>query len=454
MTRWTADRVASVLGVSVRAELAFTSISTDTRALQPGALFVALVGERYDAHDFLAEARDRGAAGAVVRVGAPPVEGLATFEVDDTLSALGLLARARRREIEGPVIAVTGTNGKTATKEMLHAVMGTRWRTHATAGNLNNLIGVPLTILGAEVGTEALVVEAGAGVPGEILRLRDIIEPTVAVVTNVAAGHTEGLGSLERVLEEKVGLLRGASVAVVGTQPGELAASARREVDRVVTAGVSTAADVRPESWSVNEVGQGVMMFGGRSVTLSLAGAHQIENAMLALAVAQELQLDPGASVAALATVRLPSGRCEIIRSGGLTVLNDSYNANPASVTALLQTARQMRGERRLVVVLGSMLELGPDGPRLHNSMADRVMELEPDLVAVLGTFVPAFERHRSRLDDRLLTAPDPDTLGQRLAQRLTGRELVLVKASRGVRLERVLPYLIPDGDIECSTTS
>jgi UDP-N-acetylmuramoyl-tripeptide--D-alanyl-D-alanine ligase len=258
---------------------------------------------------------------------------------------------------------------------------------------------------------------------------------------------------VEGVLEEKVGLLRGASVGIVGTEPAELAARARRAVDRVVTAGVGNTADVRPESWSVTETGHGVLTFGGGSVTLPLAGVHQLDNAMLALAVARELEIDAGAGVAALATVRLPSGRCEIVRSGDLTVLNDSYNANPASVKALLETARLMRGERRLVVVLGSMLELGPDGPRLHDSTADRVMELEPDLVAVVGDFVPAFERYRSRLHDRLLTAPDADSLGQGVAQRLTGRELVLVKASRGVRLERVLPHLIPDGDIECSTT-
>jgi UDP-N-acetylmuramoyl-tripeptide--D-alanyl-D-alanine ligase len=421
--------------------------------LEPGALFVALVGERYDGPDFLREARARGAAGAVVRVGTPPVDGLATFQVDDTLAALGLLARGRRREISGPVVGVTGTNGKTATKEMLGAVLGVRWRVHATSGNLNNLVGVPLTILSAPPETEALVVEAGASVSGEIAALRDVIEPTVALVTNVDVGHTAGFGSLDGVLEEKIKLLRGAVSGVVGTEPADLAARAAAEVDRVVTAGTAAGADVRPDRWRVGEEGKGEFTFRGWSVTLPFVGRHQVDNAMLALAVAEELRIPAELSVPSLASVELPPGRCEVLRRGDLLIINDSYNANPASLTALLDTAQAIRGERPVVVILGSMLELGADSARLHDAMADRVMELEPHAVAAVGAFVAALERHRGRLGDRLLTAPDIGTLGRHVARLLTGRELVLVKASRGVELERVIPHLIPDGDLECSTT-
>jgi UDP-N-acetylmuramoyl-tripeptide--D-alanyl-D-alanine ligase len=191
VSRWTAARVRELLDVPAGpdGDARFTAVLTDTRAIVPGALFIALAGERFDGHDYLGAAARAGAAGAVVRRGAALPPGLAGFEVDDTLRAYGRLARARRRELRGPVIAVTGTNGKTSTKEMLAAVLGTRYRVHATRANLNNLVGVPLTILDAPEETEALVVEAGANLPGEIARCREIIEPSLVVVTNAVAGH-------------------------------------------------------------------------------------------------------------------------------------------------------------------------------------------------------------------------------------------------------------------------
>ena len=173
-----------------------------------------------------------------MRRGTPAVGDLVLFPVDDTLSALGLLARARRRAIDGPVVAVTGSNGKTSTRAMLAAALSPRWRTHATRENLNNLVGVPLTILEAPDETEALVVECGANLPGELARLRAIVEPTVGVVTNVGASHLAGFGSREGVLREKVSLLADVPCAVVGQRPPELAALARRVARRTVVAGL------------------------------------------------------------------------------------------------------------------------------------------------------------------------------------------------------------------------
>src|SRR5687768_18093359 len=179
MMRWSGEFVRKALALPAAPRAAgFTEISTDTRALDPGALFVALAGERFDGHAHLEAAWERGASAAVVRRGTPAVAGLELLEVDDTLRAYGELAHARRAEITGPVVAVTGTNGKTSTKEMLAAVLATRFRVHATRANLNNLVGVPLTILESPADTEALVIEAGANLPGEIPRYREIIEPT------------------------------------------------------------------------------------------------------------------------------------------------------------------------------------------------------------------------------------------------------------------------------------
>lgn len=447
MTFWTSTRVSQVLGTREPARGSYARISTDTRRLAPGDLFVALRGERFDAHDFLLQAKAAGAAAAVVRRGTPPVPGLPAFEVADTLAALGLLARARRRLLpaSAPVVAVTGSSGKTSTKEMIRAALAARWRVHATAGNLNNLVGVPLTILAAPDDTEALVVEAGASLPGEIAALRDIIEPTIAVVTNVGFAHLEGFGTVERLLQEKTSLLDGAPVAVVGNAPA-LVAEARRRARKVVVPGRDELAEVHPDKVELDDTGHPVLHWMGAAATLPVLGLHQVDNAMIALAVAREAGVEPKAAVAGLRGVQLPPGRGGLVPLGSLTIIDDSYNANPDSVVAALETAMGYAATRRrpLAVVLGSMLELGAESARLHAFVAGELMSLlpAPAVVAAVGEFVPAFERHRQALGDRLITAPDAEALGPLLKAALRGNEIVLLKASRGVALERVLRYL------------
>jgi len=441
---WSSDRVAGILGTRTPAGRRFLRVSTDTRAVAEGDLFVALVGERFDAHAFLEEAATRGAWGAVVRSSSVVPEGLAAFEVPDTLEALGWLARARRREIGGPVVAVTGTNGKTATKEMLARVVGCCASVHATTGNLNNLVGVPLTLLGAPATAEALVVEAGASIPGEVARLRGIIEPTVGVITNVSSGHLEGFGSLEGVLAEKLSLLEDVPLAVVGVEPRDLGERARRLARRVLVAGTAPHADVRPSTFGLDDDGKAYLTFDGVDVRLPLVGLHQVANATVALTVARELGVPLPDAAAALASLSLPPGRCEVLRRGSLAVLHDAYNANPGSIAASLATAEAMRGTRPLVVVLGSMLELGPASAALHAAVAERVMAVEPWVVAVTGLFVPAFAPWAAALGDRLIAGDDAASLGERLAARLRGNEFVLVKGSRGVRLEQAIPFLLP----------
>ena len=442
---WSEAAIAAALGVPAPGAVQCTSVSTDTRETKPGALFVALKGERFDAHDFLAQARERGAVAAVVRKGTPPTPGLPYFAVPDTLVALGSLARARRRALPAgaPVVAVTGSSGKTSTKEMLRAVLGSRWRVHATTGNLNNLIGVPLTILGAPADTEALVIEAGASLPGEIAKLRDIIEPTIGVVTSVGWAHVEGFGSFAGVLREKLSLLEGVPLAVVGTDPAYLPGEARVRT-RTISAGRSPEADVRPDAVDLDAAGHVQLRWQGAEVTMPAVGFHQADNAMLALAVAREAGIEARQAVPALAGVSLPKGRGTLLQLGGITVIDDSYNANPASLRAALEFAAwyAARESRPLAVVVGTMLELGAESAKLHWAAAREIAALHPTLVAAVGDFVPAFEPERNRLGTRLLTAADAEALGPKLAVALQGDEVVLLKASRGVALERVLRHL------------
>lgn len=439
---WTDAAVRAALALPGPAQdRRFPAVSTDTRTMPAGALFVALAGEHFDAHAFLAEAARAGAAGAVVRTGTAPVGGLALYEVPDTLRALGDLARYRRRSIPGPVIAVTGTNGKTSTKEMVAAALGTRYRLHATRSNLNNLIGVPLTMLEAPDDVEALVVEAGANLPGEMARHREVIEPSITVVTNVAAGHLEGFGSGEGVLLEKLRLTEGVPLAVVGPEPPVLAEMARERARRVVVAGLARA-DRMPTGVEVLDDGRPRIAIGTRRFVLGARGRHQAGNAMLAWAVAEALGLDLDRVATALEGVRLPGGRGELTQVGELSVLNDSYNANPASFRAAIELARALRGGRRLVFVAGTMRELGEASPALHAEIASLLVTLQPDLLGAVGDFVEALAPYRARLGDRLITAPDAGALGPLLAARLRGGELVVLKGSRGVALERVLPDL------------
>jgi len=423
------------------ARLAFTEVSTDTRTLGPGALFVAIKGERFDGHDHLAAARAAGASGAVVRRGTPRVEGLAWYEVDDTLQAYGFLARARRRTIPGPVVAIGGANGKTSTKEMCAAALRTRYRVHATPANDNNLVGVPKTILAAPPDTEVLVIEAGASVRGELARLRPVIEPTMTITTNVAVSHLDGFGDLAGVLAEELDLLDGVPLAIVGTEPPALAEGARQRARRVLTAGLGRA-DRVPQSATVDSTGRATLAVDGQRITLPLLGQHQAANAMLVWVMAEELGLEPGAVAEALKSLRIPGGRGEVIEAGGLTIVHDAYNANPASFLAAIATARAMRGGRRLVFVAGTMRELGAEAARHHAAVAAALVGLEPDLLAAVGEFVPPLELYRARLGDRLLTAPDAPALGPLLQSRLRGDELVFLKASRGAQLERILPFL------------
>jgi UDP-N-acetylmuramoyl-tripeptide--D-alanyl-D-alanine ligase len=377
----------------------------------------------------------------VVRRGTSPVPGLVFFEVDDTLRAFGLLARARRRMLRGPVVAITGTNGKTSTKEMLAAVLGTRYKTYATRANLNNLVGVPLTILEAPPDTEALIVEAGANLPGEISRYREIIEPSITIVTNAVAGHLEGFGSLDGVVAEKLSLTDGVPLAIVGVDPAALAEGARARARQVRTAGLR-GADLTPDEVTLDASARPVITMGGNTFVLSARGLHQADNAVRVWAVVEALGLDPKAAGEALEHFSIPAGRGELLQEGALTILNDCYNANPQSFRAVIATAAALRGDRRLVFVAGTMRELGEESAALHQEIAEALVDLHPELLAAVGDFVPALEPYAGALRHRLLTAPDPLTLAPLLVQHLRGDEIVVLKASRGVALERILPAL------------
>jgi UDP-N-acetylmuramoyl-tripeptide--D-alanyl-D-alanine ligase len=444
---WTARDVAAALAMPPLSwDHSYAGISTDTRRLSEGELFVALKGDKFDGHDFLSDARTAAVGGVVVRRDTPRWPGFDWFEVGDTREALGKLARYRRDRMTGPVVAITGTTGKTSTKELLAAALGVKYCVHKSEGNLNNLVGVPLSLLAMPVEAEAAVIECGASLPGEIARLREIARPDLAVITNVGAGHLEGFGDVAGVMAEKIALVTGVATAVVGTEPAELPEAARRAAERVITAGLGSSADWRADEVEVTGEGRARFVTRGVEVELPFHGRHMVPNALVALAVSHELGVRLEEAAAALRNAALPAGRSAVREVGGVTIVDDCYNANPASLEAALALLADVRGGRRTVTVLGTMRELGERSRELHREMAAKVLEAKPDVIAAVGEFVPAFRELEPGLDrDRLLTADTPEELAPLLREALEPGDVVLFKASRGVALERLYPLLWPE---------
>jgi UDP-N-acetylmuramoyl-tripeptide--D-alanyl-D-alanine ligase len=449
MSRWTDAQLTAALGLGANQggeDVVYGGVSTDTRTLQPGELFVALRGDAHDAHTYLQQAAAVGATGAVVErkpVDAPDT--LRYYQVASTLQALGQLARYWRRTLGARVCAVAGSNGKTTTKDLLRAVLATRYRVHATGGNFNNLVGAPLTLLASPADAEVIIAEIGTNSPGEIAQLASIIEPDAGVITGISAEHLEGLGDLGGVLREETSLLPWlppSGLAVVADEPAMLAERARQLRREIVAAGFGEGATPSARGTDVRVAADGTVRFRwqGQEVSLRLRGRHNARNALLALAVGQQWGVDPAAAARAVGELRAARLRSELRSYGRLTVIADCYNANPASTAAAVDLLASMPRQGGRVAVLGSMLELGPQSAEIHAESARTIAARGLDLIVATGAFVPAFEPLRPELGDHLLLEADPLLAYERLEPALAGDEVVLLKGSRGVALERLLP--------------
>lgn len=441
MRFWTLERIAQALGGGPADRRAITGITTDSRNVQAGECFVALRGERFDGHDFLSEAVAAGAAALVVEdPSRAPVPGVPVFAVEDTLGALGALARFRRDAWARPVIAVGGSNGKTSTKELLRAALGSRFRVHATTGNLNNRIGVPLTLLALDDGAELAVVEAGTNEPGELALLREIIRPDVVVITTVQEEHLEGFSDLVGVLEEELSLANDVPLAIVPFAEPEVVAAARARAARTVTAGLE-AGDRAATAHGLGPDGRGWMEWEGVRIVVPLPGRHNLQNAALAVALAREFGVSAADAARGIAAVVQPVMRSAVSPLGAALLLHDAYNSNPGSARAALALLREVGAGRQRVAVLGTMRELGAESSRAHREIAELALASGAELVCGIGEFGPAL-RALAADPERVVTADDVEDLWPRLAPRLARDAAILLKASRGVRLERLVPLL------------
>ncbi|MGB0542788.1 MAG: UDP-N-acetylmuramoyl-tripeptide--D-alanyl-D-alanine ligase [Longimicrobiales bacterium] len=449
---WSDVSVRQALGMRTdlaQAEVEYVGVSTDSRSVSEGDLYVALVGEHFDGHDFVADAFSKGAVGAVVSRPAAGDPAGRLYPVDDTLVALGRLAAWRRKKLDAPVVAITGSSGKTTTKEMTAAALGQTYRVHATSGNLNNRIGMPLTLLATPQDVEAVVLELGTNEPGEIKALVHVARPDVAVITTVGESHLEKLGSLDGVLSEKLDILRGmvqGGQCIVGDEPPVLQERAKAICSSVKVVGWSERADAdaRPGNADVDVFGRYSFDWHGQRVTAPMAGRHAVSNALLALTIADHLGVPARDAVRGLGSVRMGSMRGEFQRIGGLTLIVDCYNANPQSVRASLDVLEHQAVTGRKVTVLGSMLELGDATSALHTEILVDAVSRDIDLIVATGAFADA-ARCAGLRDERVITGDDWQSVYPTLLERLEGGEVILLKASRGIALEKMLPCLEAD---------
>lgn len=422
-----------------------TDICTDSRALKPGDLFLALRGEKFDAHDFVPQAARLGAAGAVVENA--PADLPADFpviRVADTLRALQDIAAGHRRTLSLKVVAITGSNGKTSTKDFTAAVLGERFRVTKTQGNFNNHIGLPLTMLRAGAWDEIAVWELGMNHPGEIAPLAKLAAPDAAIITNIGTAHIEFMGTREAIAQEKGMLLEALGSSGHAVLPAEddfTESLAARTKARVLRTGIG-GGEIQATAISTDENGSRftVKNAHGESAAahLPVPGEHMIRNALLAISVGTIFGLSLEECAAGLAKMQLTGGRLETKRIRGIRVLDDSYNANPDSMIAALRTLAAMPG--RHIAVLGQMGELGVESERGHRSVGEAAAREKIACVITVGPVAAGIaEAARAGGVGHILTAGTGAEAAAFLRAIAREGDTVLVKGSRSARMENVI---------------
>ena len=446
MTLWTAHDMAKATGGTLSASFDATGVSIDTRTLERGDLFVALAGDGRDGHAFVPEALAKGASGAMAHGDAGssgPV-----LRVDDTLASLARLGGfARARFTEGRVVAVTGSVGKTTTKEMLRGALSSFGRTHAAVASYNNHWGVPLTLARIPWDARFCVAEIGMNHAGEIMPLARMVSPDVAVITTIARAHVGHLGSIEAIADEKASIMRGLRPGGIAVLPADAEQFSRlRDAARdvtVLTFGTDDGADVRLLRVDADASGS-VIHAGivGRTVALRLnaPGRHMAMNAVASLAAVAALGLDPMLAVGALEAFQPLAGRgltrTVAVDGGSALLLDETYNGNGASMRAALDVLR-LQPARRRIAALGDMLELGEEGPAEHAALAEAVTG-SVDLLFTCGPLMRTlFDRVPAAL--RAAHAPDAAALAPIVAAAIACGDAVLVKGSQGSFMQRVI---------------
>ena len=437
----------------------FQGISTDSRTLSEGELFIALKGDRFDGHHFTVEVLEKKAGGVVIeedRVGDIRWNGYrsrAVIAVKDTLFALGDLAHDWRRKYRTPVVALTGSNGKTTTKEMIAACLETTFPVLKTKGNLNNLIGLPLTLLALTEKERVVVLEMGMNVPGEIRRLTEIAEPDIGLITNIQKVHLKGMGSLEKLKEEKGELfrrMRRDGTILVNQDDPLVIDLANHYVGQKITYGIERPAEVMAKEIKLKGAeGTSFTLILEREVMeihLRLLGRHFVPNALSAMAVACLFGVEVNQAKEALEHFQPFPMRMEVIPlKGGKTLINDAYNANPYSMELALETLVEAKGEGKAIAVLGDMLELGNFTREAHEQLGEKVSKLSIDFLLALGEEAPVVVesaiRHGFPVERGRVVESHSEAISL-LRKMIQNGDWILVKGSRRMAMEKIVEGL------------
>ena len=415
-------------------------VSTDTRRLPAGAMFFALKGENFDAHHFLAEAVEAGAGALVLQDDSDLPEGIPVVLVNDTLEALQSLAKWYRSELGIPVVAITGSNGKTSTKDYTHSVLSQKFRVNSTLGNLNNHIGLPLTVLATAANDEIGVFEMGMNHSGELASLCEIGRPDVSIITNVGTAHIEHLGSRKAIAIEKGTVARVLSdrgTLLLPSDCDDLYDFRASTPARVITVG---GGEIRAENTVSGESGSAFDLtidgLGTKRTSISVVGRHMISNALLAAGAGFVFGLDLDEISAGLTKATLTSGRLRRYLSHGLTVIDDTYNANPESVTAALETLASLPGDGRKIAALGMMGELGEHALEAYPRIGGIARDLGVTLVTV------GDDANKYGADHHFQTHEEAATC---LSNETSPGDIVLFKGSRMAAMDRVMKLTFPE---------
>ncbi|MEA3470550.1 MAG: UDP-N-acetylmuramoyl-tripeptide--D-alanyl-D-alanine ligase [Thermodesulfobacteriota bacterium] len=468
MPSFSTDEIIKATGgmlIGGKFDRSFGGLSTDSRNIGKGSLFVPLVGEKFDGHDYIADAVNKGATGVLCSRNRREVvvsfsDNINAIIVDDTLRALGDMANFWRRKFAIPVVAVTGSSGKTTTKEIMAAIAGISMNVLKNKGNFNNLIGLPLTLLELNSAHEMAIVEMGTNRRGEIKRLTEISEPDIGVITNIGPAHLEGLGSLESVRKEKGDLLLGmksSGVAITNSDDELLAGLTHKWQGRKITFGIRGDAKVRAKD--VVMKGNGVMAFKldiegpWRMVEIAAPGIHNVYNALAAVAASLASGVGNKDIYRGLTEFSQIPGRMSIHRlKMGAYLVDDAYNANPASMREALLTLQELSGGNESIVVFGDMLELGDKSEKLHEEAGEVMAETGVRKIFLRGDFSQAVARGLKRGgvgDDHIFFTDSPDELVDCLRGYLRPHYWLLVKGSRGMKMERFVQAVVAEFEKE-----
>ncbi len=459
---FTAGEIANITGGELlkgSPEVLCKGVSTDSRDIAAGNLFVPIVGENFDGHDFIERAIQGGAAGVLIQRG--KWEKLKDLAIDvpficvgDTVKSLGDIASFWRKHFDVPVVAVTGSSGKTTTKEMLASVISLSRNTLKSYGNFNNLIGLPLTFLQLNDSHEAVIVEMGTNRKGEIERLTHIADPDIGVITNVGPAHLEGLKSLEVVAREKGDLfytMKRDGVAVVNRDDAAICHVQKQWMGKIVTFGMGGNALVRAEG--VKTKGEDKTSFvlvierKRRRIDIAALGKHNVSNALAAAACSWALGIKYDQICCGLEEFRqLPGRMSRQLLKNGVSLIDDTYNANPASMRAAIETMNEIKGENEIIVVMGDMLELGNGAAEMHEEMGRLMAERNIGRIFLKGDlvrFVAEGAEKGELAKDRIVFPATPDMVVDYISSSARRGDSILVKGSRGMRMEEYVQAII-----------